>query len=252
MGVILRYNEFLKTYKTRGYRLRHLENYRHLFPIRSSPMLAGLVGDLISDGHLQGDPLWRMDFTSKDLKELASFNKRMKNLFGIDSKVRNCTSNKYSKSFNLGINCAPIARIFLKIGVPSGQKVLKNYNLPEWIKKDKECFREFCRHLFACEGTIMHEKNRKTPQVRFEHWKSEKYFEGGREFVKEICVHMEKYFQIKTTIGFPNQRGNRKDGIITRPIRVYILGDSVKKFFSLVGFSNHKQKSLKGKLLSSL
>jgi len=79
MGVILRYKDFLETYKTRGYRLNHLKKYKEFFPIKSSSILAGLVGDLISDGHLQGNPLWRMDFTSKNLEELNSFNERIKN-----------------------------------------------------------------------------------------------------------------------------------------------------------------------------
>jgi len=249
MGIILRYSDFLETYKTRGYRLNHLQKYKKLFPIKSSPILAGLVGDLISDGHLQGNPIWRMDFTSKNIDELNSFNKRMKSLFGIDSKIRKCTSNKYSESFNLGINCAPVTRIFWKIGVPSGQKVIKSFELPVWIKSDRKCFKEFCRHLFACEGTIMHEKKRKSPQIRFEHWKSENFFKSGEVFVGNICLYLEKYFGIKTTITFPKQRGNRKDGIVTRPIRVYMLGESVRIFSSEIGFSNWKQKSLKALLL---
>lgn len=245
MGIILRYSNFLGTYKTRGYRLNHLGKYKGLFPIKASPLLAGLVGDLMADGHLQGDPVWRLDFTSKNFDELDSFNDRMKKMFGVGGKIRKCTSNRYSESFNLGVNCAPVARILLKIGVPSGQKVIQSFGLPLWIKSDKACFKEFCRHLFACEGTIMHEKKRKTPQLRFEHWKSEDFFEAGKLFIEDICNCLEKYFNVKTTIGFPNQRGNRKDGVVTRPIRVYVLGKSVRVFASEIGFSNHKQKSLK-------
>jgi len=248
MGVILRYSDFLKTYKTRGYRLNHLEKYKKLFPVEASPLLAGLFGDLISDGHLQGDPKWRIDFTSKHFDELKSFENRMKKMFGVGGKIRKCVSNQYSESFNLGINCAPVARIFSKIGVPSGQKVIQSFELPLWIKSNKACFREFCRHLLACEGTIMHEKKRKNPQIRFEHWKSEDFFEAGKLFIEDICNYLEKHFNIKTTIGFPNQRGNRKDGIVTKPIRVYILGESVRVFASEIGFSNHKQKSLKALL----
>jgi hypothetical protein len=43
MGVILRYSQFLETYKTRGYRIAHLKNYKRLFPIKASPQLAGVV-----------------------------------------------------------------------------------------------------------------------------------------------------------------------------------------------------------------
>ncbi len=245
MGVILRYRDFLTTYKTRGHRIRHLEKYRYLFPIISSPALAGIVGDLIADGHLQGKPFWRIDFTSKNFDDLNSFQNRIKILFNIESKIRECKTNLYSKSFNVGVNCAPIARILFKIGVPSGQKVLSSFRIPEWIKKDSDCFKEFCKHFFACEGTIMHEKTRRFPQIRFEHWKSENLINEGEKFVKDICFGLEKYFGIKSSVRFPKCQGNRKDGVITKPIRVYILGESVLKFSKDVGFSNYKQQSLK-------
>jgi len=54
MGIILIYNDFLKTYKTRGYRIKHLDKYKHLFPIQANSKLAGITADLMGDGHLQG------------------------------------------------------------------------------------------------------------------------------------------------------------------------------------------------------
>jgi hypothetical protein len=56
---------------------------------------------------------------------------------------------------------------------------------------------------------------------------------------------MDKYFSIKSTITFPNSKSVRKDGIITKPIRIYILGESVLKFCDKIGFEGDKQKSLK-------
>lgn len=247
MGVILRYKDILKTYKTRGHRLRVLEKYKKVFPISSSPLLAGLIGSLIGDGHLQREPKWRMDFTSKNRNELKNFGGRIELLFEVNGKIRECTSNNYSKSFNIGINCSPVARILFLVGVPAGQKVLTKFKVPKWIISDKECFREFCRYFFGCEGTIMND-GRKIPQIRLEHWKSESLFESGKLFVEEICLYLEKYFGINTTITSPKQRGKRTDGIITRPIKIYIFGDSVIKFCKEIKFSNHKQKSLKALL----
>jgi len=245
MGLILRYKDLLDTYKTRGYRIRHLKNYKSLFPLKSSPLLSGIIGDLMGDGSLQGDPIWRFDFTSKNISELEYFKKRIKELFGVEGKIRKCTTNNYAKSYNLGINCSPVSRVLFKVGVPSGQKVLQNFSIPNWIKGDKECFREFCKQFFSCEASIMHEKSRKTPQIRLENWKSEKLHKQGNKLINELSKNLKKYFDIKTTITFPKQRGNRKDGVVTCPTKIYVLGDSVKKYFEEIGFSNYKQEKMK-------
>ncbi len=245
MGIILRYKDFLNTYKTRGHRIKHLEEYKKLFPIKSSPALAGIVADLICDGHLQGDPKWRIDFTSKHTEELKRFENEITKIFGIGGKVRECLTNTYSKSYNIGINCSPVARILLLVGVPSGQKVLQDFNIPEWVVNDKECFRVFCRRMFSCEGSIMSEKRRKFPQVRIEMWKEESLIKKGYDFFDLLCKMMKKYFDIDSTIKITNNTLKRKDGKTTRAVRVYILGDSVIKFFKEIRFEGDKQKSLK-------
>lgn len=250
MGEVLRYKDFLKTYKTRGHRLNHLKNYKKYFPIKANPVLAGIVADLICDGHLQGGPIWRADFTSKSKEELGAFEKRLNKLFKIKCKIRECKSNKYGKTFNLGINCSPLARIFLLCGVPSGEKVLKDFPVPNWIKRDKNCFREFCRRMFTCEGSIMND-GRKIPQIRLEMWKSEKNFKSGRIFIADVCKLLENYFNIKSTITFPKSKCVRKDKVITKKIKVYIMGQAVLNFYKEVGFDNSKQQTLKALLANN-
>ena len=238
----------MKTYKTRGYRLNHLAKYKKLFPVKSSPLLAGIIADLICDGHLQGDPIWRADFTSKSKKELYYFNRRIFSLFRVKGSIRRCTSNKFGKTFNLGVNCSPVARILLLCGVPPGQKVLIPFDIPLWIKEDKRCFREFCRRSFSCEGGIMHEKNRKIPQVRMAMWKDERIKHEGLKFMQSLADGMKKYFNINTTITLPRSHCIRKDNVKTTAIRMYIFGDSVIKFYKEIGFDGQKQQSLKALL----
>ncbi len=246
MGVILRYKDLIETYKTKGYRIKHLNSYSHLFPLKSSPILAGIIADLICDGHLQGDPKWRFDYTSKSKKELKRFEKNIKFLFNKGGKIRKCTSNKYSDSYNMGINSSVISRILFLCGVPSGQKVLKNFRIPKWIKENKENFREFCKRVFVCEGFILNEKNRIFPQIRLEMWKSEKLLGEKERFIEELCGRLKRYFNIDTTITMPkNRKTKRKDGVITRGIKVYILNKNVIKFYNEIGFEGNKQKSLK-------
>lgn len=244
MGIILSYKDFLKTYKTRSHRIRHLDNYKYLFPIKSSESLAGIISDIIGDGNLQGDPKWRLDFTSKSTEELKRFEKEIDGLFNVKGKIRECMSNRFGKTYNLGINCSPIARILFLSGAPAGQKVLTRFNIPPWIKNNKKYFRRFCQRLFSCEGHIMDEPNRKLPQVRISMWKSEKDFGNLNSFFKDLAVHMKKYFEIKSTIGKLNNKNIRKDGIITRPLVIYIHNKSVLKFHKLIGFEGTKQEKL--------
>jgi len=251
MGQILRYNDFLKTYKTRSHRINHLKNYEWLFPINANPLLAGVVADLICDGHLQGDPKWRIDFTSKNIEELKRFEENMFSLFKVNGRIRECIYNNFSKSYNIGINCSPIARILFLCGVPFGEKVLKNFDIPKWIKEDKECFRVFCRRVFTCEGGLVH-LERKIPQIRMNIWKSEKLLKREEKFTSNLCKLMKKYFDIDSTIRLQKPRLNRKDKILTRPIRIYIFNKSVIKFFKEIGFEGEKQKSLKAIINSNL
>lgn len=245
MGVILRYRDLLKTYKTRGYRIGHLEKYKYLFPLKASPVLAGIVGDLMGDGHLQGDPKWRMDFTSKSINELKRFEKEIKYLFDKTGKIRRCVTNKYATTYNLAINSSPVARILFLCGVPPGQKVLTSFKIPRWIQEDKRCFRRFCQRFFSCEGGIMHESNRRYPQIRLDFWKSENLITNGQEFIEDMGNCMHRYFDITSKVIIQKKSNLRKDGVITRPIRIYLFNESVVKFCKEIGFEGNKQKSLK-------
>jgi hypothetical protein len=44
-------------------------------------------------------------------------------LFQVKGKVRLCTSNRFGKTYNYGVNNKMLSRIFYKLGVPSGCKV---------------------------------------------------------------------------------------------------------------------------------
>lgn len=249
MGIILRYKDLLSTYKTRGHRISHLVKYKSLFPLRTSPLLAGIIGDLIGDGSLQGDPKWRFDFTSKNVDELSSFNARVKRLFNISGKVRKCNSNKFAESYNLGINNAPVSRILLLAGVPEGQKVLKNFRIPYWVMKNKDCFREFTKQFFSCEASIMSDGKRKIPQIRLENWKVEEVQIKGNKLVEDLVDGLKCHYKINCSVSFPSVKNYRKDGKITRPTRMYLHGENVKKYKNNIGFSNDKilqlEKSIK-------
>ncbi len=152
--ILLRKEDLLVFYKDKEKGLKSIEKHSDWFPLYSSACLAGIVGDLIADGHIQGDPKWRIDFTSKNLNKLNSFGNKIFRLFGIKGKIRPCTTNKWGKSFNYGINCKLLARIIHLIGVPTGNKVKKKFLIPKWILSKEEYFVEFVREIFSCDGYV--------------------------------------------------------------------------------------------------
>lgn len=143
----------------------------------------------------------------------------------------------------MGINCSPTTRILFLCGTPAGQKVLIPFSIPNWIKKDKEYFRRFAQRMFTCEGGITHEPYRKIPKIRISVWKTENLKEKIG-FIEEFAAFLNKHFNIKSTITKPKRFNVRKDGIITRPTRMYVLGESVKIFHKEIGFEGEKQEKL--------
>jgi len=246
MRVLVRKNDLLKLFKSKFHGRNSINSHSNWFPVHSSPRLAGVVADLMCDGHLQGDPKWRLDFTSKNKNELKRFGREIFTLFCIKGKIRPCKTNKFGKTFNFGVNCKILSRILHLIGVPTGCKVKKEFLVPEWVLKDKKWFRVFIRRVFTCEGCVSVERS--SPFVGLEMWKVENLMDNGIKFFEQIKDRLSKFFGIKTTnvflFGTPNLR---KDGIKTRGTRLRIKSlDSLIKFWNEVKFQDPiKQNKLK-------
>jgi len=202
---LLNFEDVLDTYKSKEAGIIALSKYIDWFPLKASPNLAGITADLMGDGHLQDSPKLRLDYTSKSLDELNRFNLEIYNVFRIKGTTRKCFTNYYD-TYNLGINCKPIARVLKLIGVPTGSKVLTRFNIPPWILKDKRLF---------------------------------------SRFINEIKFYLDKYFDIKTTEPFTGNTFNiRKDGIKTRPIRLKIKNrDSLLGFRDFIGIEDPAKMS---------
>lgn len=233
--------DMFTVYKTKIYADRALKNYQKWFPVKSSAALAGIIADLMGDGHLQGNPKWRIDYTSNSKSELNRFGKEIFILFGIRGKIRKCNTNKYG-TMNYGINCKPLARVLNLCGAPSGAKVLKEFDIPSWILENKKYFKKFISRLFSCEATVD-----KEGYIEIQMNKSIDLLESGSIFFFQIKDGLEKHFGIKSTNSFTDNRVVvRKDGIKTKPIRLKIKRrQSVQKFATLIGFEDKvKQKKL--------
>lgn len=243
---LLNFEDVLNTYKSKEHGKRALSKYIHWFPLKASVRLAGIVADLIGDGHLQDYPKYRLDYTSNSNKELNRFNKEIFYLFGIKGKIRDCKTNKYNTK-NLGINNKPLARVLKLIGVPTGAKVLSKFSIPKWILNDKTLFLRFINRLFSCEGSI----DLQNKYIELKMHKSVTLIEDGINFFKDIKKYLDKYFGIKTTKPFLEGRTNtRKDSIKTKGIRIKIKNrESLVRFKKFVGLDDKEKKIRLNKIL---
>jgi len=247
-NILLNKEDVLNTYKSKKHGLKSLLKYDYWFPIKPTPQLAGIVADLMGDGHLQGNPKWRIDYTSKFDFELNRFNNEVFNLFGVCGKIRKCTTNKYNTK-NLGINNKPLARLLYLIGVPSGAKVLKKFLIPKWILNDNILFARFVNRLISAEGSI----DLKSRYIELRMQKSVDLIEDGVMFFTGIKDHLLKYYKIKSTRPFLTGRDNiRKDGIITKGIRLKIKNkDSLKQFRMFIGIEDPNKSVRLNKIIEN-
>jgi len=178
---ILNYNDLINCYKSKEHGIKAVSKYKYWFPLYSSPKLSGLVADLMGDGHLQGEPKWRLDYTSNSTEELKRFNNVVFRLFGLKGKVRDCTTNTYGTK-NLGINNKPLARVLNLIGVPTGNKTNIAFSIPMWISEDKNNFSRFLNRLLSCEGCV----DVPSKCIEIKMYKSLYLIEEGINFFKEI------------------------------------------------------------------
>ena len=236
--ILLNFNDLIKTYKSEEHGLKALSKYSFWFPIRASVPLAGIVGDLIGDGHLQDLPKGRLDYSSKSVTELERFNEEVFYLFRIKGKIRDCTTNIYGTK-NLGINNRPLVRVLKLLGVPTGPKVFTTFLIPKWILNDGKLFSRFINRLFSCEGCV----DLKSKYIEINMSKSLNLIENGIDFFRHIKNYLGIYFGIKTTNPFLGWTNIRKDGKKTRAVRLKIKNrDSLVRFRKFIGFDDINKK----------
>lgn len=251
MGHLIRIEDVLGMYKSEFHGRLALGKHAKWFPFVRSPSLAGIVADLMGDGHLQGYPKWRCDFSSKNRKELRRFGSEIFKNFGIRTKIRPCTANPWGTSYLCGVNCKPLGRLLYLAGVPDGCKVKRRFLIPGWIVDDKECFRRFSTRLFDCEGCVC--TDARNSFIALSMWKAENLSDNGAAFFKQIKEGMKRHFDVETTNVFSRKKLNmRKDGTKVREFRIHIKRlESLINFYQHVGFDSQvKQNKLKHVLMN--
>lgn len=241
MNALVNLSQLAKTYRGPN-KLKFDNRVKNWLPLYPSPELAGLVADLMADGHLQGPPKWRFDYCSKSSEELHRFEKVLYSSFRMKGKVRDCTTNNYGTK-NYGVNCRPLAKILFLVGVPHGNKVVKRYLIPRWVLEDKECFTYFVRRYFDCEGCVDLSRN----ELKIELYKSTEFVENALLFLNQMKHGLFQYFEINTMRPFLlSNKIKRKHGAVVQGARLKISRKSnLQKFYENINFDTpYKRKAL--------
>src|SRR3989338_3723516 len=91
----------------------------------------------------------------KDLVKLVSFltfdGHLYKNKFGLNGNYR-LKADGFGKSVNYRVYSKELGNFLNKVGTPKGDKMLVSFDIPDWIKKNKEFAKEYLKVAFYCEG----------------------------------------------------------------------------------------------------
>lgn len=194
--------------------------------------LVKLVSFLTFDGHLYKS-LNAFLLISKNKEILKKYEKLIKNKFGLSGSYR--IKRGFGEAFNYRIFNKRLSTFLNLVGTPKGDKMLVSFDIPDWIKKNKEFSREYLRIAYFCEGCkYQHSKNRES--IQFNLNKSEELLKDGLNFTNSL-KSLLKTFNIETTETWVIKGNKRKkDGKITKTIRFKIKANSINKFIKEIGW----------------
>lgn len=238
-------SQYISTYKSESHGRKYADKNDNWFPVEESCQLAGLIGDLTTDGHVQGYDKLRFDFTASNKDKLLRFEDTLKDIFGVEGKIRENKTNPYSTSFNYGVNCKPLTRILIECGVPTGNKVKTKFNVPKWIQEDKDYFTAYIERAFANDGSAFSGN----PRITFELRKEKSKKENLRAYMETVNHFLESYYGIEGSVFERSAENQRKDGDKTVGIGLNIRRrDAIKKFHKNFNLSDQGMSEHIGKI----
>lgn len=247
---LLNYRDFVKSYNIRK---NQLERVRHWFPIRPSSELAEIVAAILTDGHIDWNDYEKGISRPKKLvlysnykNECTWFIELVYFLFNEKGKIIKYTpTTGFSKneSYKAVVYCAPLARLLIKLGVPCGDKTLRNYLVPDWIMNGtRNIKRSFLRTLFNFDGSISIRKIRGSAEINFCFNKHQTCADNGMKFMLQILALLGE-FSIKTG-KIHKRRVVYKACADKFAFMLFIANNkSIINYYRKIGFLNRKKQN---------
>jgi intein/homing endonuclease len=238
--IIVNKEDFIASYKRKVIGKKYCKIYINWFPIKSSPLLADIIGCLMSDGYL-GDGI--IQFISKNKRDVKGFESKIRKLFNLETKIR--LSPSFKRTWECIILNSSLCRVLKLCGAPSGEKVNNKFQVPNWVLwGGKEIQRYFLKSFFTCEGSIYFQ-NGKRIRIQLDQFKRKKLIDNLKTFLNSIRFLL-RGFGIKSTNLIKNKSTKRKDRS-TIGLKFEIYGTrknpkSIINFKKYIGFENIKKQ----------
>lgn len=194
--------------------------------------LVTIIAYLTADGHLYKDLKGFHLYSNNKiiLKQLEETIYKKFGLKGIYGK-----GSGYGKCFRYKVFNKPINLFLRDKGAPVGDKMLIPFDVPTWIKDNKEFSREYLRIIFYCEGS-KYKQSKNTEAIRINFNKSERLLKDAINFMNSL-KEMLKIFNIGTTnIWVCKGNIRKRDGKITNLITFKIKSADVNTFINKIGW----------------
>lgn len=224
------FNEAKKLAKLRTVNVRTINFPKCAFDLDKD--LARIIAFLTADGHLYKS-LKGFRFYSNNKTVLKELEEIIFKKFGLIGTYSEGTG--YGKCFRYQVFNKKVSLFLKEGGAPVGDKMITSFDVPNWIKNNKEFSKEYLKTLFYCEGSkSKHSKNTETIRINFN--KSERLLKDGLTFINSLKKLLERY-DIETS-GIWVTKGNirKKDKEITKQITFQIKSNSNNKFIKEIGW----------------
>jgi len=176
---------------------KYLDAVRRWFPLYPSKELSQIAATLMTDGHIDfylrdGRPkISKIILYSNDPAECGWFLALVFQEFGIRGKlIQYVPSKGYSQkpSYKAVVSSSMLARLFVRIGVPCGDKTLASFDVPPWIAQgDTEIKRAFLGTIFNFDGSIsMRSRREAAVELNFVNNKHSAHLESGNLYFQQI------------------------------------------------------------------
>jgi len=242
-----------------GYIVSELED-KLLLPLEYSDkrvgIIARLIGFLLGDGHLTKDG--RMIFTG-DKDSLEEIQGDILKLGYKASKIlsKELTNEISGRKFTgittwFYLDSKPLVSLFKFLGVPEGDKCLKEFYVPDWIKLSPRFVkREFLRAILGSEMYTPRCDRRNFGAISFRQHKAKRLIKEGEKFAQEL-MSLLREFNVESKMRTRDLGYKRKSGEEMSEIEIMLLASNqnIYNFLSQVGYAYSKEKQKIGRWAS--
>ncbi len=188
---------------------------------KKSNDLAEFIGIMMGDGGMSDNQLIITLHHVDDLAYSKYVVKLTKRLFGVAPSVYHDLKNSVNK---IVVSRSRLVRYLHELGLPIGNKVKQNFDIPIWIKKNRSMMTACVRGLVDTDGSV------------FTH----SYKVNGTWYsYKKLCFCTYSQNLIRTVYTFLKNRGFHPRIAQEVDIRLDSISD-MKRYFELIGSHNPK------------